>query len=115
MARLERNWRAFEGAVTARGRSPLDYVREHVRFTTQPVEESDQPEDVARLMEFAAADHTLLFSSDYPHYDFDHPKRALPRGLGKHTRQRVMCENAIELYDLPRTRPAAPDWDRTVG
>jgi predicted TIM-barrel fold metal-dependent hydrolase len=59
-------------------------------------------------MELAEANRILMFSSDYPHYDFDHPARALPKGLSKETRRRVMCENARELYDLPATRPAAP-------
>jgi predicted TIM-barrel fold metal-dependent hydrolase len=115
VARLERNWEAFKGDVAATGRSPLEYVRDNVRFTTQPIEEADQPEDVAQLMEFADAAHTLLFSSDYPHHDYDEPRRALPRGLSRQTRQRVMCDNARELYDLPGTRPATPADQRRRG
>ena len=108
VARLERHWRAFAGENDAR-RDPLSYVREHVRFATQPIEEhEDAPQNVARLMELADADQTLVFSSDYPHFDFDHPARALPSGLKKATRDRVMFENACELYDLPRTRPGSP-------
>jgi predicted TIM-barrel fold metal-dependent hydrolase len=107
VARLARHWEAFRAENDALKRDPFDYVREHVRFATQPIEEhEDAPEDVARLMELAEAGQTLMFSSDYPHYDFDHPSRALPKGLGKETRQRVMYENACEFYDLPRTRPA---------
>ena len=107
VARLANHWGEFRAENDALRDDPFDYVREHVRFATQPVEEHDDaPQDVARLMELAEADKTLMFSSDYPHYDFDHPARALPKALGRETRQRVMCENARELYDLPRTRPA---------
>jgi predicted TIM-barrel fold metal-dependent hydrolase len=107
IGRLAANWERFRGENDAKG-DPFGYVREHVRFSTQPVEEhEDDPLKVAALMELAEADKLLMFSSDYPHYDFDHPARALPKGISAPTRQRVMHENAIELYDLPRTRPAA--------
>jgi len=110
VARLARHWDLFAGEVVAK-RSPIEYVRDHVRFTTQPIEEADAAEDVARLMELADADDILMFSSDYPHFDFDHPKRALPHGLGKATVERIMAGNARELYDLPETRSATAPGD----
>ena len=85
---------------------PFDYVREQVRFTSQPIEETDDPTEVGRLFALAEADRTLMFSSDYPHYDFDEPRRAMPRGVDATLRQRVMAGNAQELYGLPATRPA---------
>jgi predicted TIM-barrel fold metal-dependent hydrolase len=104
-ARLEASWDRFRGENDA-SRRPLEYIRDHVRFTTQPVEEHEaDPSKVAALMELAEANKILLFSSDYPHYDFDHPARALPNGISKATRERVMRANATELYGLPATRP----------
>jgi predicted TIM-barrel fold metal-dependent hydrolase len=106
-ARLAHHWQRFRAENDAIKNDPLDYIREHVRFATQPIEQhDDSPRDVARLMELAEADRTLMFSSDYPHFDFDHPARALPNGLTHATRSRVMHQNAIDLYDLPTTRPA---------
>jgi predicted TIM-barrel fold metal-dependent hydrolase len=110
VARLAVHWDDLRKEVNAAKDDPWDYVREQVRFTTQPIEEHEQaPEDVARLMELAEANRTLVFSSDYPHHDYDEPKLALPKGISKETRRRVMCENARELYDLPRTRKATPE------
>jgi predicted TIM-barrel fold metal-dependent hydrolase len=109
VSRLARHWDSFRLEHPAAKGDPFDYVRENVRFTTQPIEEHESaPQDVARLMELAEANRTLLFSSDYPHHDYDDPKMSLPRGITKETRQRVMCENARELYGLPRTRRATP-------
>ena len=104
VARLARHWERFSGEVIAVD-NPLNYVLKHVRFTSQPIEESDEVGHVARLMELADADRTLMFSSDYPHFDYDDPKRALPKGLSKEARGRIMSGNARELYNLPSTRP----------
>ena len=114
MARLAHDWKLLRGEIPAAAADPMDYVRNNIRFTTQPIEESDSPRDVARLLQLAEADKTLMFSSDYPHFDYDEPSRTLPRGLDDHTRSRVMAENARELYDLPAVRPrTANDVDRS--
>jgi uncharacterized protein len=108
VARLARHWPALRREVQAKRDDPFDYVREHVRFTSQPIEETEDPTQVGRLFALAEADRTLMFSSDYPHYDFDEPRRAMPRGVDATLRQRVMAGNAQELYGLPATRPAQP-------
>jgi predicted TIM-barrel fold metal-dependent hydrolase len=43
------------------------------------------------------AERTLLFSSDYPHWDFDDPLTAL-NTLPPEMRRRIVAENAIETY-----------------
>jgi predicted TIM-barrel fold metal-dependent hydrolase len=121
VARLARHWPALQREVQAKRDDPFDYVREHVRFTTQPIEETDKPAEAGRLLELADAAHTLMLSSDYPHHDYDEPKRTLPAGVSAETRRRVWCENATALYNLPRTRsterwkPIGLDAEGSVG
>ena len=43
-------------------------------------------------------ERTIMFSSDYPHWDFDDPHRSLPARLPAETRRRILRENARELY-----------------
>jgi predicted TIM-barrel fold metal-dependent hydrolase len=43
------------------------------------------------------ADNMVMFSSDYPHWDFDNPKMAL-QPIRKDLRQRILVDNALELY-----------------
>ena len=53
-------------------RPPSEYIREHVWFTTQPIEEPANPQhlrDLDRLDRLGPP----LFSTDYPHWDYDDP------------------------------------------
>jgi uncharacterized protein len=40
-----------------------------------------------------------MFSSDYPHWDFDSPRTALPK-LPEAVHQQIFEQNARELYGL---------------
>ena len=48
------------------------------------------------------AERTLMFSSDYPHWDNDSPHRAFPKKLPDDLKQRIFWKNAAELYRLKR-------------
>ena len=49
------------------------------------------------MLDVIRAEKTLMFSSDYPHWDFDDPRRALA-DLPKPMRERVFSQNAIETF-----------------
>jgi predicted TIM-barrel fold metal-dependent hydrolase len=87
-------------------RRPSEYIREHVWFTTQPIEEPADPQHLVYAIGQAQLEDRLLFATDYPHWDFDSPTQALPRALPPELRRGILCENAVALYDLPR-EPAA--------
>ncbi|MPZ92279.1 MAG: amidohydrolase family protein [Actinobacteria bacterium] len=95
--RLDKNVKGLRDETPWVKRAPSDYVFDHVRFTTQPFVEPKRPEQLHALCEVICAERTLMFSSDYPHWDFDDPVRALA-WLPEETRRRVRSETAIELY-----------------
>lgn len=95
--RLDKDWRALRDEVPWLRRPPSDYLFDHVRFTTQPMPEPERPEHLATLCEIIHAERTLCFSSDYPHWDFDNPHRAL-QALPSHVRDRVRSANAEEFF-----------------
>ncbi|MFI5386544.1 MAG: amidohydrolase family protein [Fimbriimonadales bacterium] len=99
MWRLDKSWRAMRSEFPLLKRPPSEYIYEQVRFTTQPVEEPDRPKDLLRLYEMTDASRLLMFATDYPHWDFDDPKRVLPR-LSPQDREKVAYGNAAELYGL---------------
>ncbi|MFB6135409.1 MAG: amidohydrolase family protein [Halobacteriaceae archaeon] len=98
--RLDKNWRSLRVQTPWLERPPSEYLREHVRFTTQPVAEPEDPDHLRQILAMMHAEETVLFSSDYPHWDNDAPGSALPP-LEEDLRRAIMYENARDLYDLP--------------
>jgi predicted TIM-barrel fold metal-dependent hydrolase len=110
--RLDTNWLdptggARRGVGRGLDRRPSEVAREHVRFTTQPLEHTDGRDDLLfEMLEAVGAPETLLFASDYPHWDFDDPSFVLRR-LPEAWRERVLHANAAALYGA-RLGLAAP-------
>jgi len=99
--RLDASWRVLREEVPHLQRKPSEYLREHFWFTTQPAEE---PEDkrwhvpVVEQFESLGLENRLMYSSDYPHWDFDAPDQAVPKVFGEERRRRIMVDNAAALY-----------------
>ncbi|MGH7145316.1 MAG: amidohydrolase family protein [Planctomycetota bacterium] len=109
--RMDKNFKALRSTTPWLKRPPSEYVFEQVRLTTQPFEEPPCEEHLLAIWEMIHAEQTLMFSSDYPHWDFDDLERAFPRRASAAVRRRVLYENAAELYHLPAlnvARPTAP-------
>ena len=109
MWRLDRYWEALRHTLPHVKRPPSEYIFEHVRFTTQPVEDPEVSE-MLQYVEWLQGDRLLLFSTDYPHWSGDEPDWVVQR-IPKPMRRQIMCQNAIDLYDLPSTLPALEPLD----
>jgi uncharacterized protein len=86
---------------------PSVTLRRHFWFTTQPIEEPERPEYLPQVMARLDMPDRILFSSDYPHWDFDDPHRAIPREIPASLRAGIMAGNAIKLYGFDETALAA--------
>lgn len=87
------------------GTSAAQLVRDHVRFTTQPLENPRSARELRLAFEHGQASEVLMFASDYPHWDYDDPSFTL-RKLPPSDRERVACETALAFYGFPREREA---------
>lgn len=99
MWRMDQNWREFRREVPWIEREPSGYVLDHVRFTSQPAEEPEKEEYLMQILEMVHADRTMVFSTDYPHWDTDSPKSTFRR-VPDEMKRRIFYENAAELYGL---------------
>ena len=97
MWHLDADWKALRDYTPWVKRLPSETVREHVRFGTQPMPQPPTFGDLKTLLGWMHADEVLVFASDYPHWDWDEPSSFLS-GFEETTRQRILCENAKELY-----------------
>ena len=75
--RLDTNWKSCRPEIPWCRRRPSDYVWDHVRFATQPLEAPDEPAQLLQAIEFLRPAETLMYASDFPHWDFDEPEQTL--------------------------------------
>jgi predicted TIM-barrel fold metal-dependent hydrolase len=80
---------------------PSEYIRENVRFSTQPLEEGPDRHSLIQVLEtIPGIEDLLCFSTDYPHMTMDDPtyvRRILPTSW----HQKVFVENACKAYAWP--------------
>ena len=99
--RLDRLWARMREEVPELRHPPSHYLKRHLWVSTQPMEEPDSAADLLQTLDWIGGDR-LLFASDYPHWDYDDPRMALPRRLDPTIRAAILGGNAEALYGLGR-------------
>lgn len=95
--KFNKTWRGVRMEVPWVAKPPFDIIRHHVRFTLQPI---DAPSDATTLNDAIAqlgSDALLLFSSDFPHWQFD-ADDVLPEGLSDQLLQKILVNNPLATY-----------------
>ena len=101
MWRFDKEWKGIRREVPWVRRPPSDYIRAHVRFTTQPLDAPPTTEQFRHVLDQIGSDDLLMFSTDYPHWHFDTPAEAFPADLvPEATLRKIMAENARAWYRL---------------
>ena len=95
--RLSKFWRGVRAEVPWVDRPPYEIVRDHVRLTIQPFDGPNQPQAVARLIDHLQSDDMLLFSSDFPHWQFDGDD-IMPAGIPENLHRKIRRDNALATY-----------------
>ncbi|MDF2723684.1 MAG: amidohydrolase [Paenibacillus sp.] len=98
---LDQLWMENKVQVPWMKKAPSEYFRQHVRMSTQPFEITPNRALFDKSIKSMFADETLMFCSDYPHWDYDSPLKALPK-LDDALWERVYYETAAELYGFPK-------------
>ena len=64
---------------------------------TTPVDAPPDPGTLNRLFEHMQSDELLLFSTDYPHWQFDGDE-VLPEGMSADLVRKIMIDNPLATY-----------------
>jgi predicted TIM-barrel fold metal-dependent hydrolase len=99
MWRLDRAWEQMCEEVPELDEPPSAVIRRHFAFTTQPLDEPTESRQLADVLDTLDMDDAIVFASDYPHWDFDDPRRSLP-SVAIHARRReaILRGNAMNIF-----------------
>ena len=78
-------------------RPPSEYIVEHVRFASQPQDEPRPKGGLEKILAWMHAEKTLMFATDYPHWDWDDPAETFAE-LPDPLRTRIFSANAAEFF-----------------
>jgi predicted TIM-barrel fold metal-dependent hydrolase len=95
--RLTKYWRGLRMEIPWVDRSPFDIVRSNVRLSITPFDGPSDRDTINRLMDHMQSDELLLYSTDYPHWQFDETA-VLPEGLSPTLERKIMIDNPRDTY-----------------
>jgi len=95
--RLDQTWKSARPSVPYVLKPPSEYILERVRFTSEPAIDVPNEDYLRSILEMMRADRTLLFSSDYPHWDSDAPETVF-KNISADLRHRIFWANAVETF-----------------
>src|SRR5258705_10924831 len=95
--RLQKCWRGVPREPPWVDRAPVEIVRTNIRFSLQQIDAPPVPATLNRLFDHMQSDELLLFSTDYPHWQFD-DDAVLPEGMSSDLVRKIMIDNPHATY-----------------
>jgi len=99
MWHMDADWKSLREQTPWVKRLPSEYFVDHIRIGSQPMLEPDTDEQFWMMLDAMHAERTLVYSSDWPHWDWDDPATTFPK-LPERLHRRVFAENAREMFGL---------------
>ena len=99
MWHMDADWKSVRDYTPWVKSPPSEYIRGHIRFGCQPMEQPPTRKDLRTFLDWLHADEILVYASDYPHWDWEAPNTVLA-GAPKALKARIFSETACELYGL---------------
>ena len=100
LCRLDALYKSFRFEIPWVKKLPSLYMKDHIRFGTQPMHRPDNDEHFRYLLEVIDAENIMMFSSDYPHFDTDVASEIFPRNIPDRMKDKIFFENAKAFYNL---------------
>lgn len=108
LARLDTEYLRRREDAPLLDRLPSEYLGDRVFIGSQPIE-TTRMSHLKATFEMLDAGRSLMFASDWPHYDYDEPCAVadLPF-LDETARRNIMGETALRVFRFNGTAPADP-------
>ncbi len=100
--RLNKEYSMRRSELPLLERSPESYIRDSVYISSQPIGEPEDPSDMEAVIDLVGVD-SVMFATDYPHWDFDHPSALDDHLAARFTndeRQQVLADTPCEVFNL---------------
>ncbi len=100
MQRLDNEYMMRSSEAPLLKMKPSEYMSSRFYYTTQPIENTNL-EALQFNLKMINAEKTLMFASDFPHWDFNLPSTIydLPF-LSEQAKRNILGETAREVYNL---------------
>lgn len=95
--RMDKHFDTFHKEVPHLKRKPSEYMKTNFWWATQPMEEPKNGRHIEDVINWIGWDR-ILYSSDYPHWDYDDANFIFKFPLDPAQREAVFGGNARELY-----------------
>ena len=102
MRRLDKEYSEKREDVPMLEKMPSEYIRDKFYFTSQPVEGIKDSQYITNIVQLMGPEN-LMFSSDYPHHDFDHSDElfhALRSTLSETELAAIYGETALRVFGI---------------
>jgi hypothetical protein len=103
MWHMDADWKSLREQTPWVKHLPSEYFRKHIRIGSQPFEEPARREHLVAMLEGMHAEETLVYCSDWPHWDWDDPATTFPK-LPEQLHKRIFSENAREIFPPGKLR-----------
>jgi predicted TIM-barrel fold metal-dependent hydrolase len=101
MWRIDKEWKGLRRDTPWVKRRPSEYIREHIRLTTQPTDAPKQSEvnQLTEIIDQLGSDEILMYASDYPHNHGTDPNAFLET-VDPALKQKILHDNAAAFYRI---------------
>ncbi len=97
--RLDKEYSERRSELPFYDERPSHYVKRFF-FSTQPIEEPEDPRALVSLLESFGGVDPFMFASDWPHHDFDHPRQVFRLPFDEESRAKIMGKTARRVFRL---------------
>lgn len=101
MNRMDREYIERPNDAPGLEKLPSHYFQEDFYYSTQPLEHTQRPADLGRILEMNGLEDQLLLATDWPHMDFDSTLEVADHeGLSREQKTKIMQDNPEEFFGL---------------